>query len=366
MTTPPLISPGGTTEPPDLPSDELASALALIEAQPLLGDLQNDDPFGLAQAPNGIIHLPPLPADELEAAGELYASADAANTRRGYDSDMRIFRDWCSARGADALPAHPLTVLVFLADEARRGVAVATIDRRCAAIAHAHAAAGKASPTQHPAVKKTMKGIRREYGTAPARQSRPLSDVELLPILHACGDSLAGRRDQALLALGFAGAFRRSELAGLHYADLIWRDADLVVRIARSKTDQDGRGAEKPILNGRHLLAVDRLKAWLDAAGITEGPVFRKVNKAGRVESAQLNDRSVARIVQRWALRAGLPQVELLAGHSLRAGFITSAGEHNVPLQRIMEVSLQRDPRTVLGYIRRANAFKNHAGGDFL
>ncbi|WP_331287660.1 MULTISPECIES: site-specific integrase [Methylobacteriaceae] len=152
----------------------------------------------------------------------------------------------------------------------------------------------------------------------------------------------------------------------------------LRVMVRRSKTDQTGVGIEKAIPHGRFIRPVALLREWLDAAGITEVPLFRPVSRSGRVRSMgsiaevgieprapRLTTQAVADIIKRYAEAAGLDPA-LFGAHSLRAGFITTAAERGADLARVMDVSGHRDPRTVVGYIRRANAFKDHAGSGFL
>ena len=174
-----------------------------------------------------------------------YAEAEkAVNTRRGYSSDWAIFRAWCATKGHAALPATPGTVAAFLASQAGEGIKAATISRRCAAVGYAHRLAGITEPpTAAELVRATLRGIRRTIGTAPEQKAPATADV-IGEMLKRCSDTLAGKRDRALLALGFAGAFRRSELVALEVADLVEVPDGLRVRIRRSKTDQEGQGQE--------------------------------------------------------------------------------------------------------------------------
>lgn len=240
-----------------------------------------------------------------------------------------------------------------------------TLNRRSAAIRHAHRTAGHADPTDAEAVRLVMGGIRRTIGTA-QRQKAPITAEILAAMLSHCPPTLAGLRDRALLALGFSGAFRRSEFVGLDVVDLVDCPEGLRVVIRKSKTDQEGRSQEIAIPHGRHLRPVEAVRAWLNAAGITSGPVFRSVSRSGNVQGeARLTDKSVANLVKAYAAKVGASVADF-SGHSLRAGFVTTAAERDVSETRIMDVSRHRDTRTVRGYIRRANAFKGHAGAGFL
>jgi integrase len=188
-----------------------------------------------------------------------------------------------TARGLNSCPAAPEAICAFIADGARNGTKVATITRRIAAIRYVHALKGiDPLPTNFEAVRATMKGIRRTRGAAPTRKA-PATHGIIADMIAYCPDTLRGARDRALLLLGFAGAFRRSELAALTFADLEPSEAGLRVTVRRSKTDQEGKGQVIAILVGTRLKPVDAVMAWLDAAAITEGPLFRAIDRHGNV-----------------------------------------------------------------------------------
>jgi integrase len=160
-------------------------------------------------------------------------------------------------------------------------------------------------------------------------------------------------------------AFRRSELVGLQVEDVVETEHGLRVLIRRSKTDQEGKGHEIAILRGAKLRAVEALRDWMSVSGIITGPIFRRVNKSDRVMAGALAAESVADLVKRYAELAGFDP-EAYAGHSLRAGFLTSAAEAGADVFRMMDVSRHKRVETVRGYVRRADAFKDHAGASFL
>jgi integrase len=176
---------------------------------------------------------------------------------------------------------------------------------------------------------------------------------------------MIGRRDRALLCLGFAGAFRRSELCALEVADLTEVPDGLRVLIRRSKGDQEGQGQEVPIPRGYRLRPVEAVQTWLAAAEISAGPVFRSVALGGKVSAAPLSNNSAARIVKRYARRVGLDPAAY-GGHSLRSGFLTSAAEAGASVFKLSEVSRHRSLDTLRGYVRRVDLFKEHAGAAFL
>ena len=168
-----------------------------------------------------------------------------------------------------------------------------------------------------------------------------------------------------MLALGFAGAFRRSELVALRVEDLAPCPDGLRVTIRHSKTDQEGQGAEVAILRGVKICPVEAVQVWLQKASITEGFVFRSVLKGGRVTTSALPEPCVALIVKKLIERAGLDP-RGFAAHSLRAGFITSAAEHGASIWKMMDVSRHKSTDVLRGYIRSADSFKDHAGAAFL
>jgi site-specific recombinase XerD len=238
-----------------------------------------------------VIEQPALPVEltaTLELAADFAKNSKAPATRAAYASDFAIFEAWCAARGISALPATAAAVCGFLADEAASGRRASTLGRRLAAIRYFHRAASHDSPTSDEAVKATLSGIRRTIGAAPVRKRAATADIVLGMVPR--GDSLRQLRDRAIILVGFAGAFRRSELVALDVADIEFTPEGALICIRRSKTDQEGLGRKVAIPRGEIACPVAALKAWLDAAGITEGAVFRRVfNKRNqRVSAARL------------------------------------------------------------------------------
>jgi site-specific recombinase XerD len=176
---------------------------------------------------------------------------------------------------------------------------------------------------------------------------------------------LRGLRDRALLLLGFAGALRRSEVVALNVEDLKETSEGLHVNIRRSKTDQEGAGDSVSIPHGYRLKPVQAVKDWLQAANIDSGPIFRPVLKGNRLIAQRLTAQTVALIVKERAEAAGLDP-RLFAGHSLRAGFVTSALTAGADILRVMDQTRHREMRTLKAYDRRAKSFRQHAGEGFL
>jgi site-specific recombinase XerC len=198
---------------------------------------------------------------DIEKAADLARQEKAQATRRAYVSDFAIFRGWCAGRGVSALPATPESVAGFLACEVDRGIRPSTIGRRVAAIRYAHKLAGHAVPTDDERVKATVRGIRRSLGTAPHKKT-PATAERVIAMALGTGDGLKGLRDRALLLLGFAGAFRRSELVALDCEDIEENETGLKITIRHSKTDQEGEGATIAIVRGSIACPVEALKAW--------------------------------------------------------------------------------------------------------
>ena len=314
--------------------------------------------------------LAPVISDsEIDAARGYVEASRAASTRRAYDGDWRRFSTWCQARDAPPLPADPALVAVYLSALAVAGKAPPSIGRALAAIAHTHKRAGCIPPHRAEGgmvITEALAGIRRRRITPPDRKAP--ADADFLSVLldSIGGDGLAAVRDRALLVLGMALAARRSELVALDVEDLAWSEQGLRVIIRRSKTDQEGGGAVVAVPEGKHLTPLAHLRAWLEAAGLTTGPVFRPLWKGGkRVRDARLSGHAVARILQARVLAAGLDPARY-AGHSLRAGFVTAAARAGADVWKIQQVSRHKSMQVLSGYVRDARLFDDHAGDTFL
>jgi site-specific recombinase XerD len=307
--------------------------------------------------------LPAALGPDLAAAIDLAKAEKAASTRKAYGTDYRLFKAWCDAKAVGSLPASPETVAAFLASESKTAKP-STLGRRVAAIRYAHKLAGLETPTDAEGVKATMRGIRRTFGGA-RKKKAPAVAAKMLGMVATAPDSLAGLRDRALLLLGFAGAFRRSELVALDVADISETETGLLVTIRGSKTDQERQGVTIAIARGDIACPVKALREWLDAAGIEAGPLFRPINKSGTVAATRLTCRSVANFVKAYAGRAGF-DASTFSGHSLRSGFLTSAAGKGASIFKMMDVSRHKSVDTLRGYVRDAELFKDHAGTGLL
>jgi site-specific recombinase XerD len=301
----------------------------------------------------------PSPSQQVR---EFIRASKAESTIRGYRADWRNFCGWCESHGLCPLPASAETVASYIAECAAR-LKVGSIQRRLNAIAEAHKAVGLEPPTHHLMVTNTMKGIRRTKGTAPEQKTPTLTD-DIRAMVNATDTGIIGVRDRAMLLLGFAGAFRRSELVGLDVEDCVFAKDGLTVTLRRSKTDQDGAGRKIGIPYGSNpeTCPVRTLQAWLEITGINTGPLFRSINRHGQVRSGRLSGIDISRVVKKLAKRAGLNPARY-AGHSLRAGHATSAAIAGATERSIMNQTGHRSVQMVRRYIRDGSLFRENSAG---
>lgn len=292
----------------------------------------------------------------------IFRRSRAGSTLRAYEHDWRQFRVWCEQNRLVPMPASPEAVILYATDLTRnQGRKWNTLSRRLAAISQLHQRAGFDSPTRAWAMKQFLAGLRRELGVAPVRK-KPVLVSDLKQILDQLPDSLLGRRDRALLLLGFTGALRRSELVALDACDLEQTSEGLIVSIRRSKTDQEGEGRKIGIPAGSDpgTCPIRALEAWLAAAKIESGALFRVMNRHGQVLPKRLSGEGVALIVKRHVARLGYDPA-MFSGHSLRAGLATSAAAAGKGERAIMNQTGHRSVTTVRRYIRDGNLFRENA-----
>ncbi len=366
-------TPGSESEPQNLQAIVAGAVVVLDQVTSL-------EPF-----------LPQLAPDDRERVDAYVSRASAEATLRAYKSDWRLFCAWCGENNYRPLPAAPATVAAFLTLLAERGFAPAephrtkrgkllprkepfplgraTIGRRLAAIVFAHRAADVEPPTTQPdaaRLEKAMRGIRKDKkGELPGKKRAADGDVLRDMLRSITGKDLRAFRDRALLAIGMAGAFRRSELVAVTVARVSEDGRGLLIRIPSSKTDQEGQGHTVAIPDGRRLEPVRHYRAWLEQAGITAGPVFRKLTPQGRLTDQAMSAQGVALVVKAAAVAAGYPP-EMFSGHSLRAGFLTEAGRQNANLFKMKEHSRHSSLEMVAEYVRDHERFREHAGEGFL
>jgi len=321
----------------------------MSESTEMVGPVQHDEGTDLVPS-------------SLDRAREFARHSKAENTLRGYRSDWRDFCSWCERTNQRPLPASPETVAAYIAECAGR-LKVGSIQRRLNAIAEGHKATSLDSPTSSGIVRNTLKGIKRTLGTATV-QKAPALTTDIRAMVDATDSGLIGSRDRALILLGFAGAFRRVEIVSLDVPDLDFNRDGLTVTLRRSKTDQEGQGRKIGIPYGSNpdTCPVRSLQTWLEASDVTDGPVFRPLNRHGRIQPGRLSPIDVARIVKKLARSAGLDPSKY-AGHSLRAGHATSAAASGASERSIMNQTGHKSVQMVRRYIREGSLFRDNSAG---
>jgi integrase len=323
-------------------------------------------PLAVAAAPSPSALAALAPTAERARA---YARAGrATNTRRIYASRWRGFVAWCGARGVSSLPAAPEIVALYITELADSGRAAATIELSLTAIAQAHALAGEASPRGDAAVQQVRAGIRRTIGTR-AHGKAPLLAGAVRVALRALGEGalpLAAARDRALVLVAWFGALRRSELVALDVRHVRFVAEGLEVLLERSKTDQEGAGRTVPLPRGRdpETCPVRALRAWLTAATITEGAVFRSITRWGRL-GPRLSGHAVAVVIKRAAEAAGVDPATIGA-HSARIGLVTEAARQGRGEARIMRITGHTSVAMLRRYIRDAEQWRDVASEGLL
>lgn len=311
--------------------------------------------------------------DELmHSAVENASERKADNTRTAYDRDMNHLRQFCSEAGLQALPAEPATVALYV-EYCRKlckagSMRPATVARRLAGIGHAHKSSGYENPARHKSVRVQLQNLKRDFGTVVSQPGAILANDVRSMIDATPGDTLQGIRDRALLLLGWYGALRRSELAGLDLADLALDADGVVLTLKNAKTDKDRAGQVVGIARVAGspycpVTALERYLDELDAHGINSGRVFRSIRapfgKAATVRTS-ISGRGVNLIVKAAASRAGLNPDEYGA-HSLRSGHITEAYRRRIPEHDIMRTSRHKTLAVLRGYEQAANVYQGSA-----
>jgi integrase len=283
----------------------------------------------------------------------------AENTRRAYLSDLAHFESW-----GGRIPGTADLVASYLATHAET-LKVSTLVRRLASISKAHAARGFDNPVRSELVKATLRGIKRSRGIA-QKEAKPLVKEDLFLTLDAMGDTLKDARDRALLLIGFAGGFRRSELVAIDWHDIEHVRQGIIVRIRRSKTDQEGQGRKIGIPYGRTrwcpIAAVDQ---WHAKSGINDGAVFRPVDRHGKLSDGRLSGEAVSLVVKERVAAAAIEPTGY-SGHSLRAGLATNAAQAGVSTWKIRAQTGHASDTMLARYIRDADIFEGNAVSSIL
>jgi integrase len=302
-------------------------------------------------------------------AQEAVRHARADSTLRAYGLDWAQFGAWCRSAGRRELPADAHDVASYLAHLGGLGRSVSTIQRAAAAIAFAHRVAGASYDARHAVLLETMQGLRRKLGTAPENQKTPLGEDLVARVCAPLGPSLIDVRDRALLLLGFLSACRASNLVALDVADATFSERGVDLLLRRSKVDQTGEGfmVAVPVQSDAQLCASRALRAWLDAAHVTEGSLFRVLDRHGHV-GGRMSVQDVRRVLRRRMERAGLTPTgsKEFGSHSLRSGFCTSAAEAGRSIEQIMTQTGHKRADSAIRYVRHANRYANNAASGLL
>jgi integrase len=290
---------------------------------------------------------------------DLIAKSIAPNTRRACASDLLQFEAW-----GGSIPATPVMLAAYLAAHSET-LSVATLVRRVATISKAHEARGLPNPCRSEIVRATLRGIKRTRGVAQC-EAKPLLREDLFRVLDAMSEGMKDARDRALLLVGFAGGFRRSEIVGLNCDDVERVRQGLIIILRRSKTDQEGAGRKVGIPFGRTrhcpVLALDR---WVEVSGIEAGRIFRPVDRHGGVASERLSGEAVSLIVKERVAAADMDPTGF-SGHSLRAGFATSAVQAGVATLKIRGQTGHASEVMLARYVRDGELFVENAAGQLL
>ena len=339
-----------------------------LEASPRRREYVNEDGTDGSDALDGDMtsaadgaHAPALPALDprlmrLTEAAKAYArAARSENTARAYDADWRQFASWLRRTGFDELPPDPETVGLYLAAQADAGASVSTLERRLSGICWRYRQLGTPLDASNRHIATVLAGIRRKHARPPAQKAAIFAD-ELLAMLATLEMDLRGLRDRAILALGFAGALRRSEIVGLDCGSGQSEDGSGWIEIFPSGEDPNNDGGVLLQISGKtgwreveigrgskpDTCPVALLETWMRLGRISHGPLFRPIaRKNGGVSAERLSDKHVARLVQKTAMRAGIrgdltegERQRAFGGHSLRAGLASSAQIEEAHVQK--------------------------------
>jgi len=281
--------------------------------------------------------------------------AYAENTHKAYRNDMDHFIAW-----GGKIPTSPETITQYLSDHAET-LSLATLRRRISTIGKAHKLIGHPNPpTQSEAVRMTLRGIARCY-RKPQKQAAPLIRDDLVSIVSQMPHTATSFRDKAILLIGFAGALRRSEIVNLNLADITLSKQGAVLIIRHSKTDQYGIGRKVsiPYARGR-ICPVLALIKWTKTLNQDQGPLFTSIRKGHHITGKRLSDRTISTLIKAYAQKVQL-NPHIYSGHSLRAGFCTTAAQMNVPEWKIMKQTGHKSHQTLLRYIREGRLFEDSA-----
>ncbi len=287
---------------------------------------------------------------ELETLKNL-KNSKAHNTLRAYQADFKDFMKFCLKNNFNSMPSDPKIIALYLTHLSSFSK-FSTLKRRLASIKVIHRLKGHYIDTKHPVIAENLMGIKRKMGVKQiSKKPILINDLKLIiNVINQDKSEYKKYQNRALILIGFAGGFRRSELVSIQYEDIEFVNEGVKILVQRSKTDQTGLGMTKaiPYFQNRYYCPVTSLKNWINHAKISEGKIFN------------ISDKTVALTIQKYALLAGLDKTRY-AGHSLRSGFATSTAETGADERSIMAMTGHKTNQMVRRYIQEANLFKNNA-----
>ena len=278
-------------------------------------------------------------------------SSKASNTLRAYKSDYKDFTSFCLKNGFKPMPSEPKIISLYLT-YLSKSCKFSTLKRRLASISVIHRLSGRYIDTKHPMITENLMGIKRVKGSH-QKAKKPILIDELKLIVNAIDKDKNEKnrfKNRALILVGFAGGFRRSELVAMVNEDVDFVPEGVKIFVKRSKTDQSGEGMTKGIpyfLNANYCPVIS-LKNWIEKSGIKSGKIF------------DMSDKSVALTIKKYTALVGLDSNKY-SGHSLRSGFATSTAELGAEERSIMAMTGHKTTQMVRRYIQEANLFKNNA-----
>ena len=287
---------------------------------------------------------------ELETLKNL-KNSKAHNTLRAYQADFKDFTEFCLKNSFNSMPSDPKIIALYLTHLSSFSK-FSTLKRRLASIKVIHRLKGHYIDTKHPIIAENLMGIKRKMGVKQTSKKPILiNDLKLIiNVINKDKNEYKKLQNKALILIGFAGGFRRSELVSIEYEDIEFVNEGVKILVQRSKTDQTGLGMTKaiPYFQNKIYCPVTSLRDWISYSKISDGKIFK------------ISDKTVALTIQKYALLAGLDKTKY-AGHSLRSGFATSTAETGADERSIMAMTGHKTTQMVRRYIQEANLFKNNA-----
>ena len=286
---------------------------------------------------------------ELETLDNLKMSK-AKNTIRAYKSDYQDFALFCTKHNFNSMPSDSKTVSLYLTYLSKSSK-YSTLKRRLASIKVMHRYKGHYLDTKHPIIVENLMGIKRQIGVY-QKAKKPLLYNEIKLIVKQIDKSndkpLKKSRDKALILVGFAGGFRRSELVAITRNDVDFVNEGVKIFVRKSKSDQSGEGMVKAIPSFKYVdyCPVENLRIWMSES--RADLIF------------PISDKNVALIIKKYTQKAGLDHNKY-AGHSLRSGFATTTAESGASERNIMTMTGHKSVDMVRRYIKEADLFKNNA-----